>query len=172
MSTTGKTSREIFEIREANHQGHANDFLTVGGMGHTASIAFGMALGSSRDIFCIDGDGSFLMHMGSLAVIAQNHRPNYRYIVINNGVHESVGGQPTVGFEIDMAGILLSSGFETVDEVSCAAELDEAMADIRSSEPRALIVNTRAGSRDDLGRPTVSPVENKVAMMERFRSFE
>ena len=171
VSTTGKTSREIFEIRERRGEGHANDFLTVGGMGHTASIAFGMALGSSANVYCIDGDGSFLMHMGSLGVIAQNIRPNFHYIIINNGVHESVGGQPTVGFDIDVAGILISFGFDVVDEVDNAEDLRVAVNDLRSPGSRALIINTRAGSRDDLGRPTVTPIENKRAMMERFASL-
>ena len=66
VSTTGKTSREIFEIRERRNEGHGNDFLTVGSMGHTSSIALGMSLGTNKKVYCIDGDGSFIMHMGAI----------------------------------------------------------------------------------------------------------
>ena len=96
------TRERAFEIREARGQGHAQDFLTVGGMGHTGSIAFGMACGTDRNVWCIDGDGSFLMHMGSLAVIARNAPGNFKYVLNNNGAHESVGGQPTVAQQIDV----------------------------------------------------------------------
>jgi phosphonopyruvate decarboxylase len=172
VTTTGKTSRELFELREARGDGHTQDFLTVGSMGHTASIAFGMALESNRRVWCIDGDGSFLMHLGGLAVIAQNMPDNFRYVLNNNGAHESVGGQPTVARDIDIAGILQAMGFLRVftacnaDELTCVLHQ---MADLPGS---ALIIETRPGSRDDLGRPTTTPQENKVAMMRAFAGDE
>ena len=171
VSTTGKTSREIFEIREARGQGHANDFLTVGGMGHTSSIAFGMAVGTDKNVWCIDGDGSFLMHMGAFPIIAQNAPANFKYILNNNGAHESVGGQPTVGQMIDVPAILRASGFDDVIEVDDEKGIADGVAFLRNSARAALVIITHQGSRDDLGRPTTTPQENKDAMMAKFESY-
>jgi len=168
VSTTGKTSREVFELREARGEGHSNDFLTVGGMGHTASIALGAALGTDSNVWCIDGDGSFLMHMGSFAVIAQNAPDNFKYILNNNGAHESVGGQPTVGMDIDIPGVLKAVGFETVIEAETADQIAGGMDTLRRKGKATLIIRTRQGSRDDLGRPTTTPRENKLDMMAKF----
>jgi len=168
VSTTGKTSREVFELREARGEGHSNDFLTVGGMGHTASIALGAALGTDSNVWCIDGDGSFLMHMGSFAVIAQNAPDNFKYILNNNGAHESVGGQPTVGMDIDIPGVLKAVGFETVIEAETADQIAGGMDTLRTKGKAALIIRTRQGSRDDLGRPTTTPRQNKLDMMAKF----
>ena len=168
VSTTGKTSREIFEIREKNNQSHTNDFLTVGSMGHTSSIAYGVAAGTNKNVYCIDGDGSFLMHMGSFAVIGKNMPNNMKYILINNGVHESVGGQPTVAFDIDVKKILEAVGFNEVIEVEDEKEIENAICKQKNSSKIAIIIYTKPGSRDDLGRPTISPVENKTAFMKKI----
>lgn len=167
VSTTGKTSREIFEIRERNGQDHAHDFLTVGSMGHTSSIALGMAIGSDKEIFCIDGDGSFIMHMGGVAVASQNAPRNFNYILINNGAHESVGGQPTIGFDIDIEGVLKSVGFDNVISAYNTEDISAGIAEMKSSHS-AMIVYVNQGSRDDLGRPTISPEQNKQNMMKEF----
>ena len=169
VSTTGKTSREVFELREAHGQGHENDFLTVGSMGHTASIAFGMAAGTDKDIYTVDGDGSFLMHMGGFAVIAQNAGKNFKYILINNGAHESVGGQPTVAFQVDIPAILHACGFERVETAQTPEEIDRGMRVLKDNARAALIVYTKQGSRDDLGRPTTTPIENKEALMRKLQ---
>lgn len=170
VSTTGKTSREIFEIRERRGQGHANDFLTVGGMGHTSSIALGLALGQPRDVWCIDGDGSFLMHMGASPVSASVAPDNLHYIINNNGAHESVGGQPTVALEIDVPGILRASGFDQVIEATTPDEVSSGIIFQRKHAKTALVIYTDPGSRDDLGRPTTTPQQNKQAMMELIGS--
>ncbi|MFT3888592.1 MAG: phosphonopyruvate decarboxylase [Arachnia sp.] len=168
VSTTGKTSREVFELREKRGEGHAHDFLTVGGMGHSSSIAMGACLGTDAPIYCVDGDGGFLMHMGSAAVIAQRAKDNYRYILINNGAHESVGGQPTVAFDIDIPAILQGAGFEHVELVTDGADIAAAVARVAERPRSALVIETRQGSRPDLGRPTVSPSANKVDMIKEF----
>ena len=170
VSTTGKTSREIFEIREARGQGHGNDFLTVGSMGHTASIAYGMALGTKSNVYCIDGDGSFIMHMGGMAVIGTNPLPNFKYILNDNNAHESVGGQPTCSGGLDIPQILKGFGFETILTASTESELSDMMDVLGKSENTALIVRTAQGSRDDLGRPTTTPVENKEAIMSKLKA--
>ena len=165
VSTTGKTSREIYEIREARNAGHGHDFLTVGSMGHTSSIALGMSLGTDKNVYCIDGDGSFIMHMGASAIVAQNQGYNLRYILINNGAHESVGGQPTVALDINTKKILEAVGFPKVYESKTREELIENMRKLRASLKSAMIVYTHQGSRKDLGRPTTTPEQNKEAIM-------
>lgn len=170
VSTTGKTSREIFEIREARGQDHSRDFLTVGGMGHTSSIALGMSLGTDKNIYCIDGDGSFIMHMGSFAVTADKAGANFKYILNNNGAHESVGGQPTVGLKIDVTAVLKAVGFRKVYSAETEEEINAAMRALAGEKLAALIINTRQGSRADLGRPTISPKENKENMMKKLGS--
>lgn len=168
VSTTGKTSREIFEIRERRKEEHSNDFLTVGSMGHTASIALGMSIGSNKKIYCIDGDGSFIMHTGMFAVIPTIAKENFKYILINNGAHESVGGQPTVAFDIDIENVLLSFGFKNVYKATTTEEIKKYMKNLSEDSLQALIIYTKLGSREDLGRPTISPVENKKNMMKKF----
>lgn len=168
VSTTGKTSREVFELREQRGEGHVRDFLTVGGMGHSSSIAMGACLGTDELVYCVDGDGGFLMHMGAAPVIAQRARDNFRYILINNGAHESVGGQPTVGFDVDIPAILKGSGFDHVETVSEESAIPDAVARLSAHPRSALIIETAQGSRSDLGRPTVTPSDNKVAMLKEF----
>ncbi|MGC3954894.1 MAG: phosphonopyruvate decarboxylase [Propionicimonas sp.] len=170
VSTTGKTSREVFEIRERRGEGHSHDFLTVGGMGHAASIAAGVCLGTEQNVYCIDGDGGFLMHLGSIPVIAQRVRPNFRYLMINNGAHESVGGQPTVAFDIDTAAVLTAAGFERVEVVRDEAELPAAVQRLAATPRSALVVEVAQGSRPDLGRPTIAPAANKADMMAEFEA--
>lgn len=167
VSTTGKTSRELFELREKRNEGHEKDFLTVGSMGHASQIALGIALNKKdRNIYCLDGDGAALMHLGGLAIIASQDVKNFKHIVINNGAHESVGGQPTVGFEIDILGIAKGCGYKEVFTASTKAELQENMKKLAKCEgPGLLEIRVNKGSRDDLGRPTTTTIENKEALM-------
>lgn len=168
VSTTGKTSRELYEIRERRGQGHDNDFLTVGSMGHTASLALGISLFVKQNVYCIDGDGSFLMHMGSLGIAADTCRRNLKYILINNGAHDSVGGQPTIGFDIHVREILLGLGFQKVIEVKTKAELEENFCRLKD-EKTAMIIYCRKGSRVDLGRPDTTPQQNKLGFMKKIK---
>jgi len=161
VSTTGKTSREIFEIRERYNMRHSNDFLNVGAMGHTSSLAFGISLFTTNNIFCIDGDGAFIMHMGGLAVAIQNAKDNFKYILINNGCHESVGGQPTISYNINISKILSGFGFKEVIEVDNANEFKNALDKIKNKGKMAIVVNTNNKSRNDLGRPNISLIDSK-----------
>lgn len=162
VSTTGKTSRELFEIREALNHGHAQDFLTVGGMGHTSSIALGLALKTNRPVYCLDGDGSMLMHLGGVALVAQNMPNNLTYVVINNGAHESVGAQPTVAFHLKLPEMFQSFGFETVVTIEDASSIKDTLHALKPQLKKAIIVNVNTDSRKDLGRPTKTPKENKL----------
>jgi phosphonopyruvate decarboxylase len=170
VSTTGKTSREIFEIREARQQGHSNDFLTVGSMGHTASIAFGVCQGTARNVWCIDGDGSFIMHMGSLGVIGANMPTNFKYIINDNSAHESVGGQPTCSSKLNIPMILKGFGFKKIIVAEEKSQIISAIKVLRDEAAAALIIHTKQGSRDNLGRPTTTPQENKNDLMKKLGS--
>ena len=167
VSTTGKTSREIFEIREKNGQSHQQDFLTVGSMGHCSSIALGIALSKpEREVVCIDGDGAMLMHMGSLTSIASLKPINFRHILMNNEVHESVGGQETAAKNIDLSAIVGAMGPSKMFKAETPAELKESITDfMKCVGPSFLEVKIRPGSRENLGRPTIKPVNNKENFM-------
>ena len=168
VSTTGKTSREIFEIREKRSQSHQQDFLTVGSMGHCSSIALGITLSKPRrQVVCIDGDGAMLMHLGSLTSIASLKPNNFRHILMNNGVHESVGGQATAAKYIDLSAIVEAVGKSTLFKAETSTELKENISKFLSCVgPSFLELKIRPGSREDLGRPTIRPVDNKKDFMK------
>ena len=168
VSTTGKASRELFEIREANGQSHCYDFLTVGSMGHSSSIALGIALQQpQRKVWIIDGDGAVLMHMGAMAVLASQNPGNIVHIVINNGAHETVGGQPTAMANVDVVAVAKGCGYPNAVSVDSFEALDAALAEARAKNELTLIeVKCAIGARDDLGRPTTTAQENKQAFME------
>ena len=169
ISTTGKTSREIFEIREKKGQTHEKDFLTVGSMGHCSSIALGISLAKpNRQVVCIDGDGAMLMHLGSLTSIASLKPKNFRHILMNNEVHESVGGQDTAAKNIDLSAIVGAMGPSKMFKAGTPAELKANITDyMQCVGPSFLEVKIRPGSREDLGRPTIKPINNK----ENFMGF-
>jgi phosphonopyruvate decarboxylase len=171
ISTTGKASRELFEIREANGVGHEKDFLTVGSMGHSSSIALGIALQKpNKKIWIIDGDGAVLMHMGSLALIGVNKPRNIVHVVINNGSHESVGGMPTVAGEINLVGIAKACGYENVVSVSTYDNLDTVLEKAcMANELTFIEAKATIGARADLGRPTATAKENKEAFMKNLK---
>jgi phosphonopyruvate decarboxylase len=152
VSTTGKTSRELFEYRVSKGQPHNSDFLTVGSMGHSSQIALGIALARpERMVICIDGDGALLMHAGGLAIIGDQSPKNLLHIVINNGAHESVGGQPTVGFKIDIPAIAIANGYKSAISVSSIEDLEFALNDSSEKLPALIEVKVRTGSSEDLG---------------------
>jgi len=170
VSTTGKTSREVFELRTERGETQ-QDFLTVGSMGHTASIALGVALGNpARRVLCLDGDGSLLMHMGALPIIGSLKPANLVHVLLNNGAHESVGGQPTVANQIDFAAIAKACGYrdyrlatDNASLISCWEAIDQAPG------PVLLEVRICKGARNDLGRPTCTPEQNKSAFIKKAR---
>ncbi|MCA9563644.1 MAG: phosphonopyruvate decarboxylase [Myxococcales bacterium] len=169
VSTTGKPSRELFELREQRGEDHDGDFLTVGCMGHSSQIALGVALANpDRSVYCLDGDGAVLMHMGGLATIASLAPSNYRHVVLNNGAHDSVGGQPTVGFSIDIPAIAKACGYRHAESVDGEHAIADALERLNAaSGPALLEIKVCTGARADLGRPTMTPRELK----ERFMAF-
>ncbi|MER2080982.1 MAG: phosphonopyruvate decarboxylase [Ruminococcus sp.] len=173
VSTTGKASRELFETRVANGQSHKYDFLTVGSMGHTSSIALGVAINKPEQrIWCVDGDGSVLMHMGSMAVLGANKPKNLIHVVINNGAHETVGGMPTVAAGIDLVGVAKACGYPYAVSVDSMEKLDAELEAAKGRNELSLIeVKCSIGARDDLGRPTTTALENKQNFMEYLRTL-
>jgi len=167
VSTTGMISRELFEYRSAMNQGHERDFLTVGSMGHASQIALGIALAQpDRRVWCFDGDGAAIMHMGSMAIVANKAPKNYVHVVFNNGAHDSVGGQPTVGLKIDLPAVAKAVGYKATYSVDNKAELESVLAKVNSFESPALLeIKVKKGNRKDLGRPTTTPIQNKEALM-------
>lgn len=172
VSTTGMISRELFEYRAAMNQRHERDFLTVGSMGHASQIALGIAMAKSdRKVWCFDGDGATIMHMGSMAIVANKAPKNYIHVVFNNGAHDSVGGQPTVGLKIDIPAVAKAVGYKAAISVASKEELEKELSTLNSQlstlgGPILLEVRVRKGNRKDLGRPTTTPIQNKEALMD------
>lgn len=168
VSTTGMISRELFEYRAAMNQGHERDFLTVGSMGHASQIALGIALEQpNRRVWCFDGDGAVIMHMGSLAIVASKEPKNYFHVVFNNGTHDSVGGQPTVGLIIDLPSVAKAVGYKNVSSVSNKADLIATLKkSIQQDGPVLIEIKVKKGNRKDLGRPTTTPIQNKESLMK------
>lgn len=167
VSTTGMISRELFEFREQRQEGHAHDFLTVGSMGHASQIALGISLFKpERRVFCFDGDGASLMHLGSWGIAGANASTNFYHIVFNNSAHDSVGGQPTVGSSVDFPAIAKACGYRTALSVQTEQELKETMGRLDSLKAPLLVeIKVAKGARKDLGRPTTTPIQNKNDLM-------
>ena len=174
VSTTGMISRELFEYRTIKGQSHERDFLTVGSMGHASQIALGIALEKQdRHVWCFDGDGAAIMHMGSMAIVASKAPKNYIHVVFNNGAHDSVGGQPTVGLKIDLPAVAKAVGYKAAISVATKEELEKELSRLTPHSPLQTIdgpilleIRVKKGNRKDLGRPTTTPIQNKEALMD------
>ena len=168
VSTTGKASRELFELREKRQDTHKHDFLTVGAMGHSSSIALGIALQRpDKRVWCIDGDGAALMHLGSWAVIGKLKPENYIHVLINNGAHESVGGLPTAAGQVDFSAVAKDLGYNWFQSATDRQQLCECLEKLQKVKgPAMLEVKCAIGSRSDLGRPALSPQQIKQEFMD------
>lgn len=164
VSTTGKISRELYEQSEELLGQHSQAFLTVGGMGHASMIAYGIAVNKpDKRVYCIDGDGAVLMHMGSLAFIGKSGVHNFIHICLNNDSHESVGGMPTGAVGLDYAEVARVCGYKQVFTVSCKEDLELILDRVKYSQDLVFIeVLVSLVARDNLGRPKESAVENKA----------
>jgi phosphonopyruvate decarboxylase len=174
VSTTGMLSRELFEFRQRTGHPGERDFLTVGGMGHACSIALGVAMREpTREVWCFDGDGAFLMHLGSLAVIADHAPSSYFHVIFNNGVHDSVGGQPTSVGVVDIAATARALGYRYAASTSDLGSVADAVAQLRAhGGPALLELKVRPGNRPGIGRPTRTPAESKRAFMAALRGAD
>ncbi|MBL0302361.1 MAG: phosphonopyruvate decarboxylase [Cytophagaceae bacterium] len=172
LSTTGMLSRELFEYRVRNGE-PLTDFLTVGSMGHCSQISLAVSLFSKKMVFCFDGDGAAIMHLGSFPIIGQNANSNFVHILFNNGSHDSVGGQPTVGLNIDFCKIALASGYKNAISLHSFENIAAFFKNINNIDgPSFIEVVVKKGSRPNLGRPTGSPFENKEKFIIKLRSGE
>lgn len=171
VSTTGKISRELYECRDRAGQGHQQEFLTVGSMGHASQIAMGIALARpDRQVYCLDGDGAMLMHMGSSAIVGAAGVTNFKHVIFNNGVHDSVGGMPSAGLHVSFTEIVKACGYTETWRVERRENLAETVSQLRAAKgPAMLEVMVQKGARTDLGRPKTSPIENKTAFTEFLR---
>ena len=168
IATTGVASRELFEYRREVGDGFNKDFLTVGGMGHANQIALGIALNQpKRNIFCFDGDGAMLMHMGSMPIIGSRSSQNFKHILFNNGCHDSVGGQPTICDNMDIVGIAEKMGYGMIYQATTNSEIKKSIIEMESNNKLSFLeIKVGSGFRNDLGRPTSTPLENKKDFME------
>ena len=167
VSTTGMASRELFEIRVRNKQSHDQDFLTVGSMGHANMIALGIAQNTDRHVFCLDGDGASLMHLGNLTSVGQYGAKNFIHVLLNNAAHDSVGGQPTNASMVNIPSIAKACGYTSSVSVSSINEIKNAIELLKCQVgPHLLEVKVRKGSRTNLGRPTSTPIQNKEGLMK------
>lgn len=167
VSTTGKISREVYDYREFNNQNHYRDFLTVGSMGHASMIALGIAISKpNQNVYCLDGDGAAIMHMGSLALIGSTKARNYIHIVLNNSAYESVGGQPTIANHLNFREIARSCGYKATFTIKNFEDLDNLINNLRNiTGPIFVDLHVSIGSRNDLSRPSISPFENRLNFM-------
>ena len=166
VATTGYTSRELYEFRKDNNNQFNTDFLTVGGMGHANQIAAGISMNSKKTVYCFDGDGSILMHMGSLAINPSLKLRNFKHIVFNNGSHESVGGQPTVGYKISFNEIAKNCGYKTTLVARTDKEIRSSIEKINNSRGTCLLeILVSNGTRNNLSRPDSTPKQNKEALI-------
>ena len=171
VATTGMISRELFEARERSGPSGDSDFLTVGSMGHASQIALGISLARPElPVVCLDGDGSVLMHMGGLSNVADARR--FFHVILNNGCHDSVGGQPTRGFRVDFPEIAKRSGYANLFKIATLEGLERFLRQIPELQGATLAeVKVKKGHRNDLGRPTVSPERAKRRFMEFLRKI-
>ena len=168
VSTTGKLSREVFELREKLGEDHRRDFLTVGSMGHASMIALGIAEAKpDRRVWCLDGDGALMMHLGALPLIGRRSPENLVHVVIDNGSHETVGGMPVCSGALHITAFAEAAGYKEILQADSEASLREALhKTVSLSGPLLLVIRCACGARSDLGRPTIPPVRNRDAFME------
>jgi phosphonopyruvate decarboxylase len=173
VSTTGFASREVFELREQNGQGHERDFLTVGSMGHASAIALGIAVSKpSKNVVCFDGDGAMLMQMGNMATVGMSGCKNFKHVINNNLAHDSVGAQPTGVESVDIPACAQAMGYTWTAYAETEEEAEAKFAELmkHNDGPGLLEIRVRPGARKDLGRPTTTPIQNKDAFMEFLKA--
>ena len=168
VSTTGKISRELYFAREVNNFSHNHDFLTVGSMGHASSIALGIAIQkTSRKVWCIDGDGALLMHLGAMTSIGAIKPKNLVHIVLNNSAHESVGGLPTAADSVNLPLLAKACNYSYVASADTLEKLNAELSYIQSlNELSFLEVKVALNLNSKVGRPYTTPQENKTAFMK------
>ena len=170
VATTGLASRELYEYRSKTCKDHSRDFLVVGGMGHANQIALGLALNQpGRRIICLDGDGAIIMQMGAIPLIGTIKPQNLIHIVLNNGAHDSVGGQKTAALDIELSAIAKSSAYPHVFSSETEEDVLETLLKIdRLKGPIFFEIRVKKGFRSEIGRPKTTPLENKINFISQL----
>ena len=154
VSTTGYTSRELNQIRREKKLGRGKDFYMVGGMGHSSMVALGLSLKLKKQIICLDGDGSLLMHMGSLRSAGIFAKKNFKHILLNNAVHESVGEQRTFSENLDFLKLVKKLGYRNSYKTSKKNKLKKIInIFLKSKGPSFLEIKIKTGTIKNLTRP-------------------
>jgi len=169
VSTTGMISRELYALRESRGESHSDDFIAVGSMGHASAIALGFAIQRPElNVVCLDGDGSVLMHMGSLATIGASEVSNFTHIVFNNAAHDSVGGQSTVADEIDLFSIAKACGYSSAEVVYDVDAMRQALLRTNTDQGKHFIeVKVSLRENNDLIRPPSDlEVQKRLFMLD------
>jgi phosphonopyruvate decarboxylase len=155
ISTTGYTSRELFQIRKNKKYKNGKDFYMVGGMGHASMVTLGYSLSSKNQVICLDGDGSLIMHMGSLISTGLKSKSNFKYILLNNGSHESVGDQKIDTFKVNFKNICKSFGYKNYYLANNNLSFNQNLKYfLKSNGPSFFEVRIRSESIKNLSRPT------------------
>ena len=162
IATTGKCGRELFTL--ADRQQH---LYQVGSMGGASGMGLGVALNADRPVVVLDGDGAALMKLGALATIGAHAPANLTHVLLDNGVHDSTGGQQTVSASVDFAAVALACGYGYAASCDSLEGFDRAWRAAQGRGPALLHVRIAPGSMASLGRPTVSPAE----VAQRFKAF-
>ncbi|MGA8944169.1 MAG: phosphonopyruvate decarboxylase [Thermoactinomyces sp.] len=164
LATTGKTGRELYEIEDAE-----NNLYMVGSMGCISSLGLGLSLTQkNKDIVVIDGDGSLLMRMGSLATNGYYHPPNMIHILLDNNCYDSTGGQITVSRNANFVDIAASCGYKRSVYVHHLKELEYFLKEWKETKGLTfLYMRISEKTKNNLGRPKIKPFEVK----ERLQRF-
>ena len=154
IATTGFTSRELNQIRSKKRSNKGNDFYMVGGMGHSSVLSLGVSTKTKHEVICLDGDGSFLMHLGSIVSIGKKSRKNFKHLLFNNFSHESVGGQSTNIDKVNIEKLIKSVGYKHYFLLKKKQEIENKLKTfLKKPGPSLLEVRIKMGSMKDLSRP-------------------
>jgi len=172
VASTGRATRELYELRNIRKEKHNHDFLNVGAMGHTSSIATGLSLGTKQTVVCLEGDSSAIMHLGAFTTTGGIKPKNLLHVVLNNGVHESVGGQQSAGFSANLTNIAANSGYKTMGKAfKNVDDIKQAVEDILKNEgPSFIEIIIRKGIRADMPPLKFDLLEAKVEFMSSQQS--
>lgn len=171
VAATGRATRELYEVRNNRGESKENDFLNVGAMGHTSSIALGIAIAKPEKlVVCLEGDSSAIMHLGALPTEGMVYPPNFLHVILNNGVHESVGGQESAGFNINLTEIAKNSGLLTVaNSVKTKDEISNALKELLGkNKPALLDIHIKKGIRKDCPPLKFNHKEQKDSLMRKI----
>ena len=172
-ATTGRATRELHEMFVKRGIQPDREYLNVGSMGHNSSVALGVAMAlPNRHHVCFDGDAAAIMHLGALPIIGKAHPKHFMHIVLNNGVHESVGGQISAGFNVNLTDIAKASGYSTpVGCIESAQDLRDAVVSLKDVEgPVFIEVKIRKGIRSKIPALKVDLIKSREDLMNLLKN--